>query len=69
MEDQYADDRAVIEQDMTAAQELPFEQYAGYLAEYGIKLRELAAKHDYPEGAYRHLLAYSDEVLERINGQ
>jgi len=68
-DDQYAADYAVIEQDMMAAQDLEFGAYAGYLAEYGIKLRELAARYDDPEMAYRHLLAYSDDVLDRINGQ
>ncbi|MFE4991410.1 hypothetical protein ACFRH4_08670 [Streptomyces mirabilis] len=67
MDEQYAEDYAAIEQDLTAAQTLEFGAYAGYLAQYGIRLRELAEKHEHPEAAYGRLLQYSDDFLDRLN--
>ncbi|MFE7029463.1 hypothetical protein ACFU9Y_04070 [Streptomyces sp. NPDC057621] len=65
--EKYTDDYAVIEQDLTEAQALEFNEYCGFLAHYGVKLRELAAKHDYPEGAFEHLRGYADALLDRLN--
>ncbi|MDC2953372.1 hypothetical protein PO587_02760 [Streptomyces gilvifuscus] len=68
-DDPYAEDRAVVAQELTDAQELDFNEYVGFMAEYGIRLRELSRKHEDPETAYRHLLKYSDDFLESLNGQ
>ncbi|MGW2255092.1 hypothetical protein ACWCXH_33645 [Kitasatospora sp. NPDC001660] len=67
-DDQYAADRAVVEADMRAAQLLPFDAYAGFLAQYGTKLRQLAEKHSAPEAAYLVLRDHADAVLAQLNG-
>jgi len=66
-DEQYAADYAVIEQDLTDAQELEFDAYCGFMADYGIKLRELAAKHPYPDGSFIHLRTYADRYLEGLH--
>jgi hypothetical protein len=68
-DEQYAADYAVIEQDLIKAQKLEFGPYAGFLADYGIKLRELAAKHPHPDGAFIHLRTNADEFLEKLHGE
>jgi hypothetical protein len=68
-DEQYAADYAVIEQDLTEAQELEFGAYCGFMADYGIKLRELAAKHSFPDGAFMHLRTYADDFLDRLNAE
>ncbi|MER6112414.1 hypothetical protein [Streptomyces hirsutus] len=66
-EDQYAADKAVIEQDLTQAQSLEFGAYAGYLAHYHRRLHELADKHPDPLMAFRLLQRHADEFLEGLN--
>jgi hypothetical protein len=68
-DEQYAADYAVIEQDLTEAQELEFGPYAGFLADYGLRLRKLAAKHPFPDGAFVHLRTYADHFLDQLHGQ
>lgn len=68
-DEQYADDYAVIEQDLTEAQELEFGAYCGFMADYGIKLRELAAKHPFPDGAFIHLRTYADDFLDELHAE
>jgi uncharacterized cupin superfamily protein len=68
-ESEYAKDFAAIEQDLAEAQSLEFGAYVGFMAHYGVKLRQLAEKHPSPEGAFRHLQAHADEFLERLNGR
>lgn len=66
-DEQYSADYAAIEQDLIAAQELEFGAYAGFLAHYGIKLRGLADKHPFPDGAFIHLRTYADDFLEELH--
>lgn len=66
-EDAYAEDKATIARELTEAQSLEFGAYAGYLADYGIRLRELSRQYPDPELAYQHLLKYSDNFLEEVN--
>ncbi|MFF3558955.1 hypothetical protein ACFYXS_02785 [Streptomyces sp. NPDC002574] len=67
-EAQYLEDYRTIEQELTAAQEKEFGAYVGWINAYGIRLRELAEKHPYPEGAFQHLQAYADSFLDRLHG-
>lgn len=66
-DEQYAADYAVIEEELTAAQVLEFGPYAGFLADYGLRIRQLAAKHPFPDGAFIHLRGYADEFLEELH--
>ncbi|MFI0939157.1 hypothetical protein [Streptomyces sp. NPDC021020] len=66
-DDRYGADYAVIEGELTGAQSMEFAEYAGFLANYGIRLRELAAKHPFPDGAFIHLRTYADEFLEELH--
>lgn len=68
-EDTYAEDEATIERELTEAQLLGFNEYVGFMAEYGVRLRELSRKYEDPEMAYRYLLRYSDDFLEDFPGQ
>lgn len=49
-EDQYAAEEAVIERELTEAQFLEFDDYAGFLAHYGARIWEFR-RHDYREAA------------------
>ncbi|MEU5433844.1 hypothetical protein AB0G73_10760 [Streptomyces sp. NPDC020719] len=61
--DDYKDDHAVIDADMSQAVTLDFAEYVGFLAHYGVKLRKLAAKHENPEATFLKLRAYADKVI------
>jgi hypothetical protein len=66
-DERYAADYAVIEGELTAAQSMEFAEYAGLLANYGLRLRELAAKHPFPDGAFVRLRMYADDFLEELH--
>ncbi|MGY1502992.1 hypothetical protein ACW4TU_41560 [Streptomyces sp. QTS52] len=68
-EDRYAEDESTIERELTEAQVLGFNEYVGFTAHYGVRLRELSRKHENPEAAYRYLLKYSDDFLEDFPDQ
>ncbi|MBV9024930.1 MAG: hypothetical protein JO362_14345 [Streptomycetaceae bacterium] len=65
--DSYSADHAAIKQDLEQAVQLDFAAYVGFAAHYSARLRELAAKHPHPEGAFLHLRGYADEVLEQLS--
>lgn len=66
-DERYAAEYAVIEGELTAAQSMEFAEYAGFLANYGLRLQELAAKHSFPEGTFVRLRMYADEFLEELH--
>jgi len=68
MSDGYTVDYLVIEQDLTEAPSLEFGPYAGFLANYGTKLRQLAEMHECPQAAFQHLRIHADAFLDELNG-
>ncbi|MFJ3665055.1 hypothetical protein ACIPSE_01225 [Streptomyces sp. NPDC090106] len=66
-DDRYAAEEAVIERELTEAQHLEFNEYCGFLANYGARIWELARRHENPELVHGHLMRYSDDFLENFN--
>ncbi|MFD8072172.1 hypothetical protein ACFV3E_05915 [Streptomyces sp. NPDC059718] len=64
----YAADEAVVEQELTGTQALEFGEYCGFMAHYGARLYELAANHECPETAFKHLQAHAEAFLDRLHG-
>lgn len=54
-----------ITADMQHAATLPFDELCGYMANYGAKLRRMAADYDHPDIAYRHLAHHADTAYDQ----